>query len=328
MSNEKDTDMTLDNEEIHNNDIDEAADLTTDDTPADVQDEDASLPEDISEAAADDDTLTSESEDTPVNESENTETTFTEDILLIEPQHSDESADADVSEETEPTDGEPAEDEDAQHTDEATEDNAEVEAEESDDCVDTAPEKKPEEKIRKIDSLFDFIELFVFTIATVFIITSFFFRYSIVDGRSMMGTLQHNDKLLLSNFMYEPEDGDVIVVQSDVLGKVIVKRVIATEGETVRITRDAIYVDGKKLIEPYVYIDAKNYKYTVPAGKEYIEITIPENEIFVMGDHRNDSDDSRVIGTIPEDAIIGKVIYRFYPYGSSGKIESIRITEE
>ena len=328
MSNEKDTDITLDNEEIQNNDINEATYAMTDDVAADVPSEDSSLPSDIPATDTKSEAIENENEDAPVNESEAIKPAFTEDILLIEPESLDESAEPEIVENDEAVTDESSEVEDNQPEDEENDNSEENVAEDADDETDTAPEKKPEEKVRRIDSLFDFIELFVFTIAAVFIITSFFFRYSIVDGRSMLGTLQHNDRLLLTNFMYEPEDGDVIVVQSDVLGKVIVKRVIATEGETIRITRDAIYVDGKKLIEPYVYIDARNYKYTVPAGQEYIEITVPENEIFVMGDHRNDSDDSRVIGTIPEDAIIGKVIYRFYPYGSSGKIESIRITEE
>ena len=184
---------------------------------------------------------------------------------------------------------------------------------------------KPQAKPRKVDSLFDFIEIFVFTLAAVFIITSFFLRYSIVEGHSMQNTLQDEDKLLITNFMYEPEYGDIVVLDSNVLNKVIVKRVIALEGQTVKITPTEIYVDGKLLDEPYVYIgdnfgnEIKDYYYLPEGG--YFEITVPEGEIFVMGDHRNNSDDSRSIGTISKEAIIGKVILRFAPFSEFGKVE-------
>ena len=188
-------------------------------------------------------------------------------------------------------------------------------------------EVKEPEKSRKVDGLFDFIEIFVFTLAAVFIITSFFIRYSIVDGPSMQNSLQHGDKLLLTNFMYEPEYKDIVVVHSDVLDKVIVKRVIATEGQKIKITSTDVYVDGVKLDEPYVYTDDhkgilgnySEYKY-LPEG-EVFEMTVPEGEIFVMGDHRNKSEDSRSIGTISEEAIIGKVILRFAPFDTFGRVD-------
>ena len=115
----------------------------------------------------------------------------------------------------------------------------------------------------------------------------------------------------------------------------IVKRVIAIGGDTVKITKKAIFVNGTELIEDYVYIDdaGGDYCYSVYPTEallsivtgfkdgEYFEITVPENEIFVMGDHRNDSTDSRKIGTLHEDAIIGKVVLRFYPFENFGKVE-------
>lgn len=213
---------------------------------------------------------------------------------------------------------------------------ADGEAEEADGAIDDTDvgdldefddEVKEPEKSRKVDSLFDFIEIFVFTLAAVFIITSFFIRYSIVDGPSMQNSLQHGDKLLLTNFMYEPEYKDIVVVHSDVLDKVIVKRVIATEGQKIKITSTDVYVDGVKLDEPYVYTDDhkgilgnySEYKY-LPEG-EVFEMTVPEGEIFVMGDHRNKSEDSRSIGTISEEAIIGKVILRFAPFDTFGRVD-------
>ena len=203
--------------------------------------------------------------------------------------------------------------------------------------------KEPTEKIRKVDSLFDFIELFVFTLAAVFIITSFFFRYSTVEGSSMMNTLEDGEKLILSSFLYDPKPGDVVVVQdrSTALKDPIVKRVIAVGGQRVTVTRTTIYVDGVALDEDYVYTGdyynplngSRDYYYDVEPCEALIEnvveykpgvsyeILVPDDEIFVMGDHRNNSKDSRSIGTMHEDAIIGKVVLRFFPFDKFGTID-------
>ena len=245
-------------------------------------------------------------------------------------------------------------DEYAETEDAEAEENAEnASTSEIEESVDTDPESAPtenteapktpsEEKPRRIDSLFDFIELFVFTLAAVFIITSFFFRYSTVEGGSMKNTLEDGEKLILSSFLYEPKAGDVVVVQdrSTELKDPIVKRVIAVGGQTVKITRTTVYVDGVALVEDYVYTKDYYNPYTnhvyyydvepcealedIVIGYEegvYYEILVPDGEIFVMGDHRNNSKDSRSIGTLHEDAIIGKVVLRFAPFDKFGKID-------
>ena len=245
--------------------------------------------------------------------------------------HEEKSTDKDSSSENESADEDTT---DAQ----ATSSNAAISVQQ-----DRKPTVKPEEKVRKVDSLFDFIELFVFTLAAVFMITSFFFRYSTVKGGSMLNTLESEEKLILSSFLYNPKPGDIVVVQdrSTQLKDPIVKRVIAIGGQTVKFTRDTVYVDGKALVEDYVYTGdyfdqytgSRDYKYEVepcPALIEhvigyqegvYYEILVPEGEIFVMGDHRNNSMDSRNIGTLHEDAVIGKAVLRFYPFEKFGKIE-------
>lgn len=209
----------------------------------------------------------------------------------------------------------------------------------------SANEVKSGKKARTVDSVFDFIELFVFTLAAVLIITSFFFRHSIVDGPSMMGTLQDGETLIISDFMYTPKAGDIIVCEdyTTALKKPIVKRVIATEGQTIRITKDAIYIDcdpfapgAEPLDEPYAYISDSRYSYFNPIGGTapmpamtrvdtvrgtYYELTVPEGEVFVMGDHRNNSTDSRTIGTVSEDSVLGRVLFRVYPFSEFGKVE-------
>lgn len=211
---------------------------------------------------------------------------------------------------------------------------------------------KAEEKPRKIDSIFDFVELFVFTLAAVFIITSFFFRYSTVSGGSMQNTLQHGETLLLRSFLYTPKAGDIVVVHDQSVDfnerkdeeDPVVKRVIAVAGQTVKFTEDTVYVDGVALEEDYVYTGdyfdfktgSSDYKYDLKKLAEseplqddligyqegvYFEVLVPEGKIFVMGDHRNNSMDSRSVGMMHEDAVIGKVVLRLFPFDKFGKVE-------
>ncbi len=169
------------------------------------------------------------------------------------------------------------------------------------------------EKPRKIDGWFEFIELFVFTIAAVFVMISFIFSHSVVDGESMLGTLENGDRLIISNLFYTPSRGDIIVVAEE--DKTLVKRIIALGGETIEITSGgAIYIDGELLEEDYVYIGTPGYKYTP------LKLTVPVGEVFYLGDHRDDSRDSRYYGTVDEDAIIGKAIFRFFPFDRFGSV--------
>ena len=159
----------------------------------------------------------------------------------------------------------------------------------------------------------------------------------------MMNTLHHGDRLLLASFLYTPECGDIVVIQdkSTTCTDPIVKRIIAIGGQTVKFTRYAVYVDGEKLEETYVYTgDYENslgqpeaYRYSVSPHdslSDYViednddtcySVLVPEGMVFVMGDHRNNSKDSREIGLIHEDAIIGKAIYRFFPLNQFGRLE-------
>ncbi len=187
---------------------------------------------------------------------------------------------------------------------------------------------------RKVDFIFDFLELFVFTLVAVLIVTTFFVRHSIVEGDSMLNTLHNGDTLIISDLFYEPRQNDIIVIESSDLGKAIVKRVIAVGGDRVMVKPDGIYVNGAKLNEPYVYTDGEDYIYDLSrCGKlrdnpsfrlipgSHYEFTVPKGEVFVMGDHRNDSTDSRDLGTLPVDAILGKVLWRILPFDSFGAIK-------
>ena len=179
------------------------------------------------------------------------------------------------------------------------------------------------EKPRTIDWAFDFVELFVFTLVAVMILTSFMFKHSVVDGDSMMNTLNHGEHLIISDIFYTPQRGDIVVFEdySTTLDKAVVKRVIGLPGETVKIVMTAdgkfnVYIDGELLDEDYAYYDQKFLSYS--SG----EWTVGENEVFVMGDNRFNSKDSRDsgVGPISVDSILGKVIFRFYPFDKFGTV--------
>ena len=173
------------------------------------------------------------------------------------------------------------------------------------------------EKPRRSDTAFDFIELLIISLVAVLILTSFFFRHSKVQGDSMLKTLEDGDHLIISDFLYKPQRGDIVVIEDFSTGYnfALVKRVIAVEGDRIVIANGKVYVNGELLDEPYVYRDGLD-KYTRP-----INDTVPEGKIFVLGDHRNDSADSRVFGFVDEDSVIGKALIRVYPFDKFGAIE-------
>ena len=173
------------------------------------------------------------------------------------------------------------------------------------------------ERPRGIDAIFDFVELLIFSLVAVLLATTFIFRHSVVEGPSMETTLFGGEHLIISDLFYTPERGDIIVCEdyTTKLRKPIVKRVIALPGDRVEIliTGD-VYVNGELLEEDYVYEDEETLY-------NHVDVIVPEGEIFVMGDHRNLSTDSREIGTVDMDSVLGKVLFRFYPFSRFGKVE-------
>ena len=162
----------------------------------------------------------------------------------------------------------------------------------------------------------------LYMLTTILLVFLLFFRVIVVSGDSMYSTLLDGDYLLLlGNLLYqEPEQGDIVVISKQAFdhGKPIVKRVIATEGQTVDILDGTVYVDGIPLEE--AYINSLTYPYG-GAGTRF-PLTVDENCIFALGDNRGVSRDSRdpVIGQIDKREILGKAILLMIPGTSHGDL--------
>ena len=183
-------------------------------------------------------------------------------------------------------------------------------------------------------AMFDYVELFVFTVVAVILLLTFCLRLCVVSGPSMNNTLLNGERLLVSDLFYTPERGDIVVVHvtsetSDTFNEAIVKRVIATEGEFVRIdyaqnkvyvSDDALFTEDEVLREPYIIAGRPNY---LSAAKDVYEYEVPEGHLFVLGDNRPVSADSRYteVGFVDERSVLGKVLLRITPFSKFGKVE-------
>jgi signal peptidase I len=149
------------------------------------------------------------------------------------------------------------------------------------------------------------------------VIIIFLYQPVKVEGTSMAPLLSDQERIFINKFVYrfEPIDrGDVAVFWYPLdRSKSFIKRVVGLPGETIEIRTGHLYVDGKELQEPYVpssYLDGGSY----PARR------IPSDEFFVMGDHRDSSNDSRMFGTVPRDFIYGKAVFAYWPVGHFGSL--------
>lgn len=162
---------------------------------------------------------------------------------------------------------------------------------------------------KTIQTIYDFASVLVSAVLAVGIIFTFLFKISVVDGSSMNNTLFDRDTVIITARDWQVEYGDIVVVsQPNPLEKVLIKRVIATEGQTVVVdaARGRVVVDGQVLDEPYIA-----ERMTVQGDLTY-PLTVPEGCVFVMGDNRNHSSDSRfsLIGLIDTRYIVGEAVYR------------------
>ena len=175
------------------------------------------------------------------------------------------------------------------------------------------------EKIKK--EVFEWIKVFALAVVFAFIITQFI-KPTLVRGDSMYSTLEDGDYLIINRMSYkfgEIKRGDIIVFESDLhqedgTNKDLVKRVIGVAGDKVKIKDSKVYVNEKELNEPYIHNE-------ITEGD--IDTVVPENSVFVLGDNREISLDSRYeeVGFINESDILGKVFVRLYPFNKIGLLD-------
>lgn len=185
--------------------------------------------------------------------------------------------------------------------------------------------QQPEKRTGFVVDLFDWAEALVYALSLLVLICAFFVRLSGVVGSSMYPTLHNGDQLMLTSIGYdEPERGDIVVLMSDSFGdKPLVKRVIGIGGDIINIDQNTntVSVNGENLYEPYISPLNGEDMYRGDIGYPY---TVPEGQVFVMGDNRNASADSRKqveVGTIPYEKIVGKAIFRIFPFNRLGRVE-------
>lgn len=166
--------------------------------------------------------------------------------------------------------------------------------------------------------VYEWAESIVYALAAVVLIFTFIFRTVSVDGTSMQNTLQDGDRVIICNFNYTPKQGDIVALYAKNLKKPIIKRVIALGGQTVDIdySSNKVYVDGKEFDAP---IKEKMLK----AGDVKLPVKVPKGCVFVLGDNRNVSLDSRYakVGMVDAKYIVGHAVFRILPLNSIGTLK-------
>lgn len=149
------------------------------------------------------------------------------------------------------------------------------------------------------------------------LVQAFLFQPFFIPSASMVPTLDIQDRVLvnkLSYRMHEVRRGDIVVFErsNDEPGAIrdLIKRVVAVEGDTIESRGDTLYVNGQPVNEPY--------RRTASLGMQVSRVTLGQDQVFVMGDNRTDSTDSRVFGPIAEDRIVGRAFVKFWPLGDLG----------
>lgn len=196
--------------------------------------------------------------------------------------------------------------------------------------LDEEPEEPEKYTIKA--SVFEWLDVVVMALIAVVLVFSFVFRVATIDGDSMLNTLVDGERVVISNFNYVPKCGDIVVISRNVENSVegtltsqgpIIKRVIATEHQTVDIdfTTGKVYVDGKVLYEDYTS------SLTVRKDDLDFPMIVPEGCIFVLGDNRAVSLDSRSSeigdnGMIDTRYVLGRAVFRILPFNRIGRLDN------
>jgi signal peptidase I len=189
---------------------------------------------------------------------------------------------------------------------------------ESESADDAEPATEPEQSdmARRRRALIDWIVVIGVALLVAFVVRTFVLAHFVVDGTSMYTTLHDGDRVFVNKLSYrlhDPNRGDVVVLHqiTGASERDLIKRVIALPGETIEVRSCQVLIDGRVLDEPYL-----DPEVVTPGncGGETAPVTVPDDHVFVMGDNRGGSQDSRAIGTIDEDDLVGRAFVVFWPH--------------
>ena len=165
-------------------------------------------------------------------------------------------------------------------------------------------------------AFFDWMVVIAVALFVAFVVRTFVIAHFVVEGESMYSTLDTNDRVFVNKLSYrlhDPNRGDVVVLHQ-VTGaseRDLIKRVIGLPGESVEVRNCTVLIDGRVLNEPY--LDPEVVTPTNCGGDYVLDGVVPDDHVFVMGDNRGGSQDSRVIGPISEDDLVGRAFVVFWP---------------
>lgn len=177
-------------------------------------------------------------------------------------------------------------------------------------------EEKPAERSGLRREVWEWVRALAIAAILFFVIRSFIFAPVIVKGDSMSPTLQNGERLFVTKLVYllgEPKRGDIVVFHASET-RDYVKRIIGLPGEMIEVRGDELYINGERVAEPYLEAAKEAMRGTGrPLTEDFPPVVVPEGEYFVMGDNRGDSQDSRIIGTISKDRLVGRADFVFWP---------------
>ncbi|WP_085992408.1 signal peptidase I [Oceanobacillus senegalensis] len=176
---------------------------------------------------------------------------------------------------------------------------------------------------KKKNEWFDWFKALLFALGLAFVVRMFLFSPIVVDGPSMLPTLHDQDQMIVNKISYKigkPERFDIVVFHASAQ-KDFIKRIIALPGEHVEVKDEVLYIDGEPIDEPFLAEQKQNMEpYQTLTNDFTLEELpggynkVPEGHVFVLGDNRGNSTDSRMLGVIPMDEIVGKAGLIYWPF--------------
>jgi signal peptidase I len=171
---------------------------------------------------------------------------------------------------------------------------------------------------KKMNPLVEWLVVVAVAISSALLVRAYVVQQFAVEGESMLSTLQDGDRVLVNRLSYrlhDPRRGDVVVLKrfdGNATERDLIKRVIGLPGETVEVRSCVVYIDDLELKEPYLDPAIQQRD---GCGSDQAPIEVPEDSVFVLGDHRGKSSDSRAFGPVADDFLIGRAFVIIWPFG-------------